>query len=232
MSSHKVHSGALQPESLISVGLDADDLRALPEALREQCGVLWEGPSGDWTLVGTRDTELAQLVRRVLARLEPMAAMHRRRLSERNIDLLLESILSDTPRDDIHAVLEMDNAKLRADYVEETRLLTGAEVRAASGLSPKNASEPASRWKREGRVFAVRHAGRDLYPAFEFADGQPRLVIKQILAVMPSSATPWQIALWFASGNGWLDGAEPRACLDATDEVVEAARDFANPVEG
>ena len=227
-----MQSGMPLPESLISVGLDADDLRALPATVREQCGVLWEGPSGDWTLVGTRDTELAQLVRRVLTRLEPMAAMHRRRLSERNIDLLLESILADAPRDDVHAVLELDNAKLRADYVEETRLLTGAEVRAASGLSPKNASEPASRWKREGRIFAVRHGGRDLYPAFQFADGQPRSVIKSILAVMPSSATPWQIALWFASGNGWLDGAEPQECLDAAEQLVEAARDFANPVEG
>ena len=227
-----MQSGMPLPESLISVGLDADDLRALPATLREQCGVLWEGPSGDWTLVGTRDTELAQLLRRVLTRLEPMAAMHRRRLSERNIDLLLESILADAPRDDVHAVLELDNAKLRADYVEETRLLTGAEVRAASGLSPRNASEPASRWKRERRVFAVRHGGRDLYPAFQFADGQPRSVIKSILAVMPSSATPWQIALWFASGNGWLDGAEPQECLDAAEQLVEAARDFANPVEG
>ncbi len=232
MSSHKVHSGALRPESLISVRLNADVIRTLPEPLREQFAVTSTEAPGDWTLVGTHNPELAQLVRRVLARLEPMAAMHRRKLSDRNIELMVESILSDAPRDDIHAALEMDNAGLRAEYLRETPMLTGAEVRAASGLSPKNASEPASRWKREGRVFAVRHAGRDLYPAFQFADGQPRLVIKQILAVMPSSATPWQIALWFASGNGWLDGAEPRACLDATDEVVEAARDFANPVEG
>lgn len=220
------------PESLISVGLDADDLRALPETLREQCGVLREGPSGDWTLVGTRDTELAQLLRRVLTRLEPMVVVHRQRLSERNIDLLLESILPDAPRPDVRAALELDNAALRADYLRETPVLTGAEVRAASGLSPKNTSEPASRWKREGRIFAVRHRGRDLYPTFQLADGQPRSVIKNILAVIPSSVTPWQVAMWFASGNGWLDGAEPQECLDAADEVVEAARDFANPVEG
>ena len=227
-----MHLGIGQPESLISVGLDADDILTLPEALREQIAGTAAGAPGDWTLVGTRNPELAQLVRRVFARLEPMAAMHRRRLSDRNIELMVESILSDTPRDDIHAALEMDNADLRAEYLQETPMLTGTEVRAASGLSPKNASEPASRWKREGRVFAVRHAGKDLYPAFQFSDGQPRPVIKQVLAVMPSSATAWQIALWFASGNGWLDGAEPQTCLDATDEVVEAARDFANPVEG
>lgn len=225
-------SGAPPTESLISVGLDAGVLRTLPDALRGQIGDTAAGTLGDWTLVGTRNPELAELVRRVLARLEPVAAMHRRRLSERNIDLLLESILADAPRDDVHAALEMDNAALRAEYLQETPVLTGAEVRAASGLNPKNASEPASRWKREGRVFAVRHAGRDLYPAFQFADGQPRSVIKSVLAVMPASATPWQIAMWFASGNGWLDGAEPQTCLDAPDEVVEAARDLASPVEG
>ena len=96
----------------------------------------------------------------------------------------------------------------------------------------KNASEPASRWKREGRIVAVRHRGRDLYPAFQFADGQPRRVIKDILAQIPASLTAWQIALWFASGNGWLDGATPEERIDAPGEVVEAALHLATPAEG
>ena len=64
------------------------------------------------------------------------------------------------------------------------------------------------------------------------ADGQPRRVIKDILAQMPRWATPWQIALWFASGNGWLDGATPEERLDAPGEVVAAALHLATPGEG
>ena len=145
---------------------------------------------------------------------------------------MIESIPPDMPRADIRAQLEIDNARLRADYLQETRMLTGSEIRAGSGLNPKNASEPASGWKREGRIFAVRHRGGDLYPAFQFSDGEPRRVVEDILAQMPASLTPWQIALWFASGNGWLDGDTPQTRLDAPGEVVKAARHLANPAEG
>lgn len=148
------------------------------------------------------------------------------------LKLMIESILPDTLRADIRAQLEIDNARLRSDYLRETRMLTGSEIRAGSGLNPKNGSESVSRGKREGRIFAVRHRGRDLYPAFQFAHGQPRRVIKDILAQTPRWATPWQIALWFASGNGWLDGATPEERLDAPGEVVEAALHLATPTEG
>ncbi len=217
--------------SLISLNLPADALRSLPEAAREQIISASPGISGDWTLVGTASAELGLLVRRVLTRLEPMVAMHRRHLSDHNIEIMVESILSDLPREEIHARLEMDNASLRADYLRDTPVLAGPEVRIASGLNPRNPSEPASRWKRERRIFAVRYGGRDLFPAFQFEDGQPHPVIKRILAEV-SAATPWQIALWFASGNGWLGGAEPQKSLDDTDKILDAARDFANPVEG
>ena len=36
--------------------------------------------------------------------------------------------------------------------------------------------------------------------------------------------TGWQIAMWFASGNGWLEGAEPQERLSDPDAVVDAAR--------
>lgn len=228
MSRPKMNPRADHADALVSFCLAKDDIGALPDHIAHAAA---ERP-GDWTLIGTPDAELTELLRRVVARLPSMAAMHRQALTERNIELMIESILPDMPRADIWAQLEIDNARLRADYLQETRMLTGSEIRAGSGLNPKNASEPASRWKREGRIFAVRHGGRDLYPAFQFNDGQPRRVIKDILAQIPASLTPWQIALWFASGNGWLDGATPEERLDAPGEVVEAALHLATPAEG
>ena len=232
MSRSKVYPRVEGVDPLVSFDLAKVDIAALPDPLRKQIAGAAAGFPGDWTLVGTPDRALRELLRRVIARLPSMAAMHRETLTERNIELLIESILPDAPRADVRAELEIDNARLRADYLQEERMFTAGEIRSGSGLNPKNRSEPASRWKREGRIFALRHGGRDLYPAFQFTEGQPRRVIKDILAVMPVSATPWQIALWFASGNGWLDGATPEERLDATGEVVEAARQLASPAEG
>ena len=234
MSRHKSLDLPDSPSPLISFPLAAAITPTLPASLGE--GIA-DGPTPEaiprnWTLVGTADPEMADLLRRVLLCLSPIAAMHRRKLTEHNIELLVRSILPDVPRPDVWAELERDNARMRADYLRETRMLTAAEVRDASGLDPKNRSEPASRWKRERRIFAVRHGGRDLYPSFQFEDGQPRPAIKDILREIPASATQWQVALWFASGNGWLDGAAPQTRLHEARKVVEAAKRLASGAEG
>lgn len=216
---------------LVSLPLAADDISALPAPLRKRIADAETEPT-DWALLVTGESELTGLVQDVVARLASMVAADRRKLTEDNIELLVRSMLPHAPRSRVDAQLELDNARLRAAYLQEVPTRSAHEVRAASGLSPKNPSEPASRWKRERRVFAVRHGGRDLFPAFQFDDGYPRPVIKQILRELPPTATDWQIAIWFASGNGWLDGAEPRHRLDAPDEVLEAARRLADATEG
>ncbi len=132
----------------------------------------------------------------------------------------------------VETELTVDNARLRADYLRETPLLTAAGIRAASGLGPRNRSEPASRWKREGRLFAVRRSGIDLYPAFQFADGSPLPPVKAILAALPAGMTGWQTALWFASSNGWLGGAAPQERLSDPEAVVAAAGRLADPAIG
>ena len=95
-----------------------------------------------------------------------------------------------------------------------------------------NPSEPASRWRREKRVFAVRKGRAQLYPRFQFADGQPLPVIKQVLKRLPAGMTPWQIAFWFRSGNGWLDGRSPEEALGDEDHVLNAADRLCDSVVG
>lgn len=128
--------------------------------------------------------------------------------------------------------LDLENVKMRAACLAETKLLTAAQVCEQSGLNPRKKSEPASRWKREKRIFAVRKGGVNLYPAFQFAGGRPRPVIRKILAETADSFTPWQIAFWFESGNGWLDGEQPQDCLDRAEDVVMAAKRLAEPAIG
>ena len=221
--------------TLSCIELAPDDLAELPARLRKRIGAAIgsvDVPSGDWLLVGTADAALAQVIERALEALPSTAAKRNTRLTEADIDKLLDVMLADAPRAPVEAQLELDNAALRAEYLKETPLLTATEVRAASGLKPRNRSEPASRWKREGRLFAVRRAGVDLYPSFQFADGAPLPVIKDVLAALPGHMTGWQIAMWFASGNGWLDGAEPQERLPDPDAVVDAARKLADSAVG
>ena len=222
-------------EALSLIDLTPGEIERLPASLRRKIGgsSRSEDPlPGAWLLVGERAEGRVELLERALEVLPSLAAERGSRLSEANIEKILDVILSDAPRPRVENELEIDNARLRSRYLQQTSLLTGAEVRAASGLNPRNKSEPASRWKREGRLFAVRRSGVDHYPAFQFADGAPRPVIKEVLSALPKDMTAWQIAMWFASGNGWLDGDEPQECLSAPDAVVEAARRLADPALG
>ena len=221
------------PVSLID--LTPDDIRKLPAHLRKRIAASFASADdnpGSWFIVGNASEKWVQLIERAIEMLQPVAAKRTAQLTDANIEKMLEVFLSSEPRAPIETDLDIDNAKLRAEYLQETRLLTSAQVRAASGLSPRNRSEPASRWKREGRLFAVRRSGTDLYPAFQFVDGVPHPAIRKILAALPKDMTGWQIAMWFASGNGWLGGDEPQERLSQPDGVIAAARKLAEPAVG
>lgn len=220
---------------LSHIDLTPEDIEKLPAGLRRKIKAAFgpaDQPSGDWLIVGAASASLAKLIERAVETLPPIAAARGAKLTEANIEKMLDVILADAPRARVETDLDVDNAELRAEYLQTTPLLTAAEVRAASGLNPRNKSEPASRWKREGKLFAVRRAGIDLYPAFQFADGVPRPVIKAVLQALPADMTAWQIAMWFGSGNGWLDGAEPQRSLSRPNDVIDAARKLAEPAIG
>ena len=223
------------PEALSLINLAPKDVAKLPARLRERIGASsrsTDTASRVWLLVGGATEELAQLIERTVETLPLLAAERRSQLTEANIAKLLDVILSDVPRARVETELEIDNARLRSEYLRETPLLTAAQVRAASALQPRNKSEPASRWKREGKLFALRLGGNDLYPAFQFADGAPCAGIKDTLAALPKDMTCWQVAMWFASGNGWLDGAEPQDSLSDPEAVIHAASRLSDPSIG
>lgn len=135
-------------------------------------------------------------------------------------------------RIELELELEAENAEMRKEYLAETKLLTEEEVHSQSGLKSRKKCGLASRWKDEGKLFAVHKGEVDLYPAFQFKDGVPRPVIEKILSIIGDKFSPWQIAFWFETGNGWLDGEEPQECLDNVDEVVLAAERLVEPIIG
>lgn len=104
----------------------------------------------------------------------------------------------------------------------ETEWLTAEQINALQPEPPANRSLPASDWKRRGRVFAVNHGGRELYPRYQFdAAYQPLPVVKPVLAAFGPVADPWTLAAWFHFPNGWL--ARPRAADAAPGQPPEPA---------
>ena len=132
----------------------------------------------------------------------------------------------------IEGEMAIENLELRRVYLEETPTLTAAQIQLMSGLRSRNSSEPASRWKRERKTFAVRIGRQYLYPAFQFLDGKPHPVVSEVLDALPEVLTSWQTAFWFASGNGWLDGDMPQERLQDREMVVTAAARLSEPTIG
>lgn len=124
------------------------------------------------------------------------------------------------------------NARARKDFLRQYEVLDADDVHVLYGSRAKNKSALAARWRSEGKVFAMEEAGRLVYPAFQFdPQGRPRPIIADVLAALGTRVGPWQVALWFVSPSGWLDGARPIDRLDDDGEsVLDAARDIAEPV--
>ena len=74
------------------------------------------------------------------------------------------------------------NTEARLALAQEFGLLSGREVAARAGSTAVNMSALAARWRRDGRVFAVKHAGAQRYPGFQFSEtGQPSAIISPVI---------------------------------------------------
>lgn len=116
------------------------------------------------------------------------------------------------------------NAAARSALVEELGLLTSGDVADLNESTAGNRAALASRWKREGRIFSVRHHGNDYFPAFQL-DGEhrPREIVGRVLRAL-GGAGGWETALWFVAANGYLEGRRPVDLLESDpDAVVQAA---------
>jgi len=119
------------------------------------------------------------------------------------------------------------NGRARAKFLRDDRPYTAGEASKSLGSRARNATELASRLKREGKLFTVRDGTAEKYPRFQFdSHGQPLPVIAKVLALFKGKLEGWEIALWFHSNNGWLPRqARPVDVLRKHPEALfEAAR--------
>jgi hypothetical protein len=183
-------------------------------------------------VVVPKDDPLGSTVSRVVERVPEIARIRRQQLTEKNIDALVELYLADDPVAEARRAIETDNARERARFLSDVACLTSKEIARNAGHQAANASVTASRWKQQSRIFSVPSRGSELYPAFQFREGQPHPAVAKILRELPKQMSPWQVAFWFTSSNGWLRGATPADRLDDEAAVVKAAHRASEPVVG
>jgi hypothetical protein len=183
-------------------------------------------------VVVPKDDPLGSTVSRVVERVPEIARIRRQELTEKNIDALVELYLADDPVAEARRAIETDNARERARFLSEVACLTSKEIAQNAGHQAANASVTASRWKQQGRIFSVPSRGSELYPAFQFREGQPHPAVAKILRELPKQISPWQIAFWFTSSNSWLRGAAPADRLEDEEAVVKAAHRESEPIVG
>lgn len=214
-----------------AVTKDVEANQRTVEALRQQ---IRETLGGARNVVAIRsdDPLVTQAVADVVGRVAEIVASRREALSQQTIDVLVDAYLKSEPTVPVRHALELDNARERARFVEIHACFTSKEVAQLAGHEAANASATATRWKKAGRIFSLPWKDGDLYPAFQFADGQPRPIFQRLLGIFADKRSPWQIAFWLTSSNSWLDGAAPIERLDDEARVIEAAENETGAVIG
>jgi hypothetical protein len=118
-------------------------------------------------------------------------------------------------------------AKARVDVIESAKWLSATQVAELARLSTVNPNSQPSRWKRAGRIFAIKPAGSvELFPAYGLDPSsgyRPLKELAEIIRILGEKKDAWGIAYWFASLNSFLGGTRPQDVLTQEPRRVIAA---------
>jgi hypothetical protein len=79
--------------------------------------------------------------------------------------------------------------------------------------------------QREHKIFTVTHRGATYVPSFQFdKKGKPRPAVAKVIEILGKDTSDWDLALWFTTASGRLDGKRPVDLLSShPEQVVQAA---------
>ena len=141
------------------------------------------------------------------------SAVARERQLEEVVDFMTSRLLQ--PPTPVELQMAQKLAERHARVLNEFGFFSAEELADGNRSDATNRAALADNWRKRRQVFCVAHPdkkarGRDVYPAFQFDGFKPLKVVQQVLAAFGGRKTPWAIALWFTSNNGWLpDSARP-----------------------
>ncbi|MFC5696754.1 hypothetical protein ACFPU0_14430 [Pseudomonas sp. GCM10022186] len=120
-------------------------------------------------------------------------------------------------------------AKAKKTVLESGSWVSAGDIASLAGFTSRNSSSQPNRWKRERRIFAIRHNGSDYFPIYALdkeAGYRPLPAMAEVLKVFDGQKDGWGLAYWFASVNSCLSGNRPQDLLTvAPARVIAAAAD-------
>jgi hypothetical protein len=84
------------------------------------------------------------------------------------------------------------------------------------------AAPSPQRLQSQRRLFCVICAGEELYPAFQWHQGQLIPGLKAVLNTLTPYRSAWRILAWLSAENRHLDGRRPADLLASADAAVAA----------
>ena len=186
--------------------------------LREHTRMLGPG-------ISSSEHYIAQTMSTILPKLPELILATRMGKIDKELERYVEILMPADPLRDVMLAIEDNNIEMQKAFVRENWCMTSKDINRLSGQSSVNPSQTASRWKSKGLIFSVDYFGTDLFPAFQFEAGKPKLIIKKVLDILSPYRSPWQIAYWFIDENVWLENARPIDVLESRgSDVLHAAR--------
>jgi len=190
------------------------------------------GHAGNAYLVSVEDEAMSRVLEAmmpVLGRVlrEKIAQVRERKLEEL-VDFIAGQMVSPSG---VELRMAQRIAARHVRVLNEFGFATAEQLADLNQSRAANRNSLADNWKKRGQVFAVRHPDadgrmREVFPLFQFENHQPIKTVQSVLEAFGAQRSPWKLALWFTSNNGWLAGqARPVDLLtSASDAVVQAAR--------
>lgn len=132
----------------------------------------------------------------------------------------------------IDELLAEDNRRIRDRFIAELSPLRREDALRLAQEAGFEGESALRRWEAARDVFSVSHHGKVYYPAFQFRDGLPNPIVKQVSEALPHDLSDWQRAFWFVSANGWVHNGAPVDHLDDLPLLLRAARYESEPVIG
>jgi hypothetical protein len=178
------------------------------------------------------EAKVLEALEAMMPSLEPLVRAHTGKVRTRKLEELIEIITENlVAPSNIDVSMARRLAARRARLLKEFGWTTAEELATANGSQAENRHALADNWKKRHQVFSVPHRDakeglREVFPLFQFEDHRPIKVVREIIEAFGERKSPWKLALWFTSNNGWLPNqARPVDLLTTSpNDVIEAAR--------
>jgi hypothetical protein len=178
------------------------------------------------SLAGLDEYEVRSVKRLLTQHLRALVATARHENIEERVTQLLRAVAPPDPLADVELKIAEATVDLRREFLERVPVLTSAQLHERAGFPGNNPSQTGLRWRKQGKLFSIKHGGRELYPAFQLGpDGRPLSIVAELLEILARDPdrTEWDNALWFAGESGWLDGKTPMELLQSEPELLKQA---------